>query len=69
LNSLLKKSNLIIQTLGPAPCPISRIKGEYRWQLILKVKHPNKLKTLLSDAIEEIGATKVNVDVDPITVM
>jgi primosomal protein N' (replication factor Y) len=69
LNSFLQKSDLIIQTLGPAPCPISRIKGEYRWQLILKVKHPTKLKTLLSNAIEEIRATKVNVDVDPITVM
>lgn len=50
--------------LGPAPAPIGKLKGRYRWQLILKSE------ALLSDLLRELpsvsGDVRVVVDIDPL---
>ncbi len=50
--------------LGPAQAPIGRIKGRYRWQLVLKSEAP------LSDLLQELPAVsdevRVIVDIDPL---
>ncbi|MBU4149990.1 MAG: primosomal protein N', partial [Candidatus Omnitrophica bacterium] len=57
-----------IEILGPAPAPISRVKGTYRWNLFLKSDKVERITALLRDTI---GARRrengiiVTVDVDP----
>ena len=58
-----------MRLLGPAPAPITRIKGRTRWQLVLKAPtHTTMSRTL--DAIEKAMAelppsVRVVIDVDP----
>ena len=60
-----------VSVLGPAPAPISRLRGKYRWQLILKSTNREALHSisrhLTKDPPPEIRAkaVKLSVDVDP----
>jgi len=58
-----------VRLLGPAPAPISRIKGRYRWQLLLKGPSHAALAPLadvLEQALPEVpAAVRVVIDVDP----
>jgi primosomal protein N' (replication factor Y) len=60
-----------IQVLGPVEAPISRIKGKYRWQILIKSKSMSILKPLLNavdkDSRKGLQASGVNLvlDVDP----
>jgi primosomal protein N' (replication factor Y) len=55
--------------LGPAPAPLERLRGRYRWQILVKGKNPKTLQALLrpvADARERRGReVRVCVDVDP----
>mgnify|MGYP000875660745 CR=1 FL=1 len=63
--------NIPVDILGPAPAPMSRIKGQYRWQLVLKGPRRNTLKDVLKEALiildKERPAFKpsVHVDINP----
>jgi len=56
---------------GPAPAPMSRIKGVYRYQILLRTPH----RTALRKAVESVMVGKkwkgveVAVDVDPINIL
>ncbi|MBV9188565.1 MAG: primosomal protein N', partial [Acidobacteria bacterium] len=56
---------------GPAPAPMSRIKGVYRYQILLRSPH----RTALRKAVESVMVGKkwkgveVAVDVDPINIL
>jgi primosomal protein N' (replication factor Y) len=60
-----------IQILGPAEAPISRLKGKYRWQILIKSKSMSLLKHLLNavekDSRKILQSSGVNLvlDVDP----
>lgn len=57
-----------ILILGPAPCPLTKIKEEYRWQILLKGS-PKNLRELLKSTLDNTAIPrqlKVSVDVDPI---
>ena len=58
-----------VRLLGPAPAPISRIKGKTRWQLVVKGPTHASLGPSLDAAeavMEELpSAVKVAIDVDP----
>ncbi len=57
--------------LGPASAPISKIKGRYRWHLMLKVKKEG-LQKFIKESLQEFRAQRISdrvniiVDVDPI---
>lgn len=60
-----------IQVLGPAEAPISRLKGKYRWQILIKSKGVGLLKHLLRE-VEAISRRSLRssgvhliMDVDP----
>ena len=58
-----------VRLLGPAPSPISRIKGRYRWQLLLKGPSHAAMAPVV-DALEQAlagvpAAVRVVIDVDP----
>jgi primosomal protein N' (replication factor Y) len=60
-----------IDLLGPVPATIERIKGRTRWQVILKGKDPEQLRTIARQATARtsmmIGRndTRIILDVDP----
>ncbi len=71
----LKQRYKGIQLLGPSPAVITRIKGMYRWQLMLKGVKLQDLHTALKNAINdlqyhpEFKGVKVEVDVDPVSLL
>jgi primosomal protein N' (replication factor Y) len=65
----LPEASLGVRLLGPAPAPISRIKGKTRWQLVIKGPTHALLHRPLA-AVEAVldelpSAVKVVIDVDP----
>jgi primosomal protein N' (replication factor Y) len=64
-----------IELLGPAPSPVERIKGRYRWQLLLKASSRKPLHELTWTLVREILATlprsevKVMIDTDPVQML
>jgi primosomal protein N' (replication factor Y) len=59
------------RVLGPAPAPLSKIKGEHRAQFFLKGRHRGVMRTALLTALDarpEIKRRTV-VDVDPMSVL
>jgi len=68
-------SHPVVEIIGPASSPIARIKGRYRWQLLLKSDNLHALHSLARHLLttESSGRSNVKldikVDVDPINFM
>jgi len=64
-----------MEILGPAPSPWAKLKGRYRYQILLKGKRPKLLHSLVGRLLKEnvLKSTgkgiKWSVDVDPIQMM
>lgn len=60
-----------VDVLGPAPAPLSKIKGQYRWQLVLKGPHRNTLKDIMKEALGILDKDRpsfkpsIHVDINP----
>lgn len=54
--------------LGPAPAPLHRLRGHYRWQILLKTGRIKETLKHLEEALdrEAGGSVRFNVDVDPV---
>ncbi len=64
----------IDEVLGPSPAPLEKLRGKYRWQLILKFNKYNKRKKVLqaiNSKFRPINSDKINfvIDVDPQTML
>lgn len=59
------------RVLGPAPAPLSRLKGEHRAQLFIKGTHRAAMRTALLTALSSKPELRrrVVIDVDPMTVL
>ena len=60
-----------VRVLGPAPMPLSRLKGQYRWHLTLKGRVPELLRrhallALDAKATKGLSGVRVQADVDPV---
>ena len=54
---------------GPAPAPLYRLKGRYRWQLLAKGPEPETLHRLVRETLALLPSSeraKIQVDVDPV---
>jgi primosomal protein N' (replication factor Y) len=63
-----------LRVLGPAPAPIARLKGEHRFQILIKARNRRSAREALDVAtsrIEAIGhkLRSVSIEVDPISLM
>jgi primosomal protein N' (replication factor Y) len=72
IRSLMRGKDAVL--LGPAPAPISRVRGQYRFHLLLLSQHRDRIKTLAiegKNAVEEKYGRKcrVIIDVDPVNLM
>ena len=57
-----------IEIIGPAPAPISRVKGMYRWNLFLKSDKVENITALLKKVLgirKREGGVLITVDVEP----
>jgi len=56
-----------IKIIGPSPCPLRKLKGFYRWHLILKAESYKKINQLLKVFLVRFGlkGIKLTYDIDP----
>jgi len=67
LNRIDKNNDKYI-LLGPATCPLSRLKGKYRWHFLLKTQKTKYTLTVVKRVLKNWDSTlKFKVIVDPIT--
>ena len=60
-----------VDVLGPAPAPIARLRGRYRWHLLVRGSG-GELQRVVRQALTSVGAAGaqgVVVDVDPVSLM
>lgn len=60
-----------IEILGPAPCPLERLRGLYRSMLLMKGSH-KALRSALVKRLPEIkipGSVKLIIDIDPVAML
>jgi primosomal protein N' (replication factor Y) len=57
--------------LGPAPAPLTKLRGEHRAQLFLKGSHRGNMRRALQEALSEMpeARRRIVVDVDPLSVL
>ncbi|MGM0472126.1 MAG: primosomal protein N' [Bacillota bacterium] len=71
----IEKKDFAVDLLGPVPAPLAKLRGEYRWQLLLKSENSLALKELSSSGVEllqesaNLGSVTISVDVDPIKML
>lgn len=74
LNTIIDKQGISerLIILGPTPCVIEKIKGMYRFQIIIKNKLEEKGHSFLSKFLNQITIPKdikLTIDVDPIDIL
>ena len=69
LSKELEKENLPF--LGPSPCPFFKIKGKYRYHIILRDDGTRSLQEIIKKMNSKItkGSVKMGIDVDPLFTM
>jgi primosomal protein N' (replication factor Y) len=67
----LRSDGTAYKVLGPAPAPLSRLKGEHRVQLFLKGRNRGTMRRALQGALAARPelARRTTVDVDPVSVL
>jgi primosomal protein N' (replication factor Y) (superfamily II helicase) len=63
-----------IRVLGPAPAAISRIRGEYRFQVLIKAQNRARAREALDVAMDRVTGAghnprSINIEVDPVNLM
>jgi primosomal protein N' (replication factor Y) len=75
LHALLRKRPMPgIAIVGPAPCPVERIKNRWRWHVLIKAEHPADLTRLGRYFLERFKVPKeaqlrVTLDRDPVALL
>lgn len=57
------------RVLGPAPAPLSRLKGEHRFQLLIKSRSRKDLREIADKAMRAVNLRSVNLEIDPVSIM
>jgi len=62
------------RVLGPAPAPLSRLKGEHRFQLLIKSRSRKDLREVADAALRAVAASgvnlrSINLEIDPVSIM
>ncbi|MDD3267715.1 MAG: primosomal protein N' [Syntrophomonadaceae bacterium] len=71
IEQIIDASEEELEILGPAPCPIYKIRNRYRWQLLIKCENMLLLKSIgryiMSKASYKLA--KLEMDINPLTTM
>jgi primosomal protein N' (replication factor Y) (superfamily II helicase) len=76
LRKELDRANVdrLCRILGPAPAPLARLKGEHRFQLLIKSRSRKQLRVIADIALKGLAESgvnlrSVNLEIDPISIM
>jgi primosomal protein N' (replication factor Y) len=61
-----------VELLGPVAAPLAKVRGRYRWQILLKSRRRDTLHGLLKafrDTWQSPAGIRTNIDVDPVEMM
>ncbi|WKZ57926.1 MAG: primosomal protein N' [Bdellovibrionota bacterium] len=64
----LSNQKVHIEILGPSPCPLTRLKAQWRWHMLVKGRSPSELvrfMKFLLPAERKIPGIKLTLDIDP----
>ncbi len=62
----------LVEILGPIAAPLSKVRGRYRWQILLKCRRRDMLHALLKvfhDGWQSAAGIRTIIDVDPVEMM
>jgi primosomal protein N' (replication factor Y) len=64
----------VARILGPAPAPLSRLKGKHRSQILVKSRNRRQLRVVIDTALREVteqgvSLRSINVEIDPVSIM
>lgn len=60
------------EVLGPSPAPLARLRGRYRWQVLVKEPDGMRARRALAEALRTLAvsrALKIAVDADPVDLL
>ena len=62
------------RVLGPAPAPLSRLKGEHRFQILIKSRSRKELREMADKALnamaeQGVNLRSINLEIDPVSIM
>jgi primosomal protein N' (replication factor Y) len=72
LRNIRQEQKSRVEILGPAAAPLGKVRGRYRWQLLLKAKGRNDLHRLLAAFRARLklpAVVRMNIDVDPVDML
>ena len=71
LEKLIASQGLPLVLLGPAPCPLTRIKARWRWHVLVKgpVEEIGRVVRYAAPRLEARGAARVVLDRDPVSLL
>lgn len=64
-----QRLKLRTEILGPAPAPLAKVRGRFRWQILLKASNRTELKRLLmafQDTWNPPRILRTSIDIDPV---
>jgi len=66
MENLKAQKRFSLEILGPSPCPMRKLRGLYRWQILIKGESSREIHALL-EPFKEVKYTgvKVEIDIDP----
>jgi primosomal protein N' (replication factor Y) len=69
--ALLARYELPVTLLGPAPCPLARIKDRWRWHLLLKGRSEvlGRVVRYAAQRLSRAGDVRVVIDRDPVSLL
>ena len=71
---LARRSDAHVALVGPAPCPVERIKNRWRWHFLLKSAHPGELTRVSRYFLERFpiparAGLRIALDRDPVALL
>ncbi|HEU4523923.1 MAG TPA: primosomal protein N' [Gemmatimonadales bacterium] len=70
-NALVARHALEVMVLGPAPCPLAKIKDRWRWHVLLKGRQEvlGRIVRYAAGRLPRAGKTRIMIDRDPVSLL
>jgi len=71
IRSMRMSDRMGVEIVDPQPAVLERLRGEYRWHMVLRGSERARVLALLREALERVGEVRkhLTVDVDPLSML